>query len=113
MTLKNSQDRSTEDWEAYLGEQFRTTRLRANLEQVDLAARAGVSVGALKNLEGGKGSSLKTMIRIARALERTDWLQALAPAVSVSPMQMLQGRKAAKPRQKVYRPRNIARPTTK
>lgn len=107
MTLKNTRDRSTEDWEAYLGEQFRTTRLRANLEQVDLAARAGVSVGAVKNLEGGKGSSLKTMIRIARALERTDWLQALAPAVSVSPMQMLQGRKGAKPRQRVYRPRNI------
>jgi transcriptional regulator with XRE-family HTH domain len=98
-------NRATEDWETYLGEQFRSMRIRANLEQVQLATLAGVSVGALKNLEGGKGSSLKTLIKTARALGRTDWLEALAPTVSVSPMQMLKARNRAAIRQKVYRPR--------
>jgi transcriptional regulator with XRE-family HTH domain len=95
----------TEDWEGYLGDQFRAMRIRANLEQLELAERAGVSIGALKNLEGGKGSSVKTLIKVARALERTDWLEALAPKVSVSPMQLLKARAKAAPRQRVYRPR--------
>ncbi len=80
-------------------------RIRSNQEQTELAERAGVSVGALKNLEGGKGSSLKTLIKVARALGRTDWLEALAPKVTVSPMQMLRAQSKTTPRQRVYRPR--------
>lgn len=95
----------TDDWESYLGEQFRAMRIRSNQEQTELAERAGVSVGALKNLEGGKGSSLKTLIKVARALGRTDWLEALAPKVTVSPMQMLKAQSKTTPRQRVYRPR--------
>ena len=105
MSLEGSTNTPTEDWEGYLGEQFRAMRIRANLEQLELAERAGVSVGALKNLEGGKGSSVKTLIKVARALGRTDWLEALAPKVSVSPMQLLKARAKAAPRQRVYRPR--------
>ena len=95
----------TDDWESYLGEQIRAMRIRSNQEQTELAERAGVSLGALKNLEGGKGSSLKTLIKVARALERTDWLEALAPKVSISPMQMLRAQSKTTPRQRVYRPR--------
>ena len=80
-------------------------RIRSNQEQTELAERAGVSLGALKNLEGGKGSSLKTLIKVARALERTDWLEALAPKVSISPMQMLRAQSKNMPRRRVYRPR--------
>jgi len=105
MAILITHNMSTEDWENYLGEQFRAMRIRANLEQVDLARRAGISIGALKNLEGGKGSSLKSLIKVARALGRTDWLEALAPRISVSPMQMLKARTRDTPRQKVYRPR--------
>ena len=105
MAIKEFLNMATEEWESYLGEQFRAIRIRANLEQTDLATRAGVSVGALKNLEGGKGSSLKTLIKAARALGRTDWLEALSPKVSISPMQMLKARSKAAPRQKVYRAR--------
>ncbi len=95
----------TDDWESYLGDQFRAMRIRSNQEQTELAERAGVSVGALKNLEGGKGSSLKTLIKVARALGRTDWLEALAPKITVSPMQMLRTQSKTTPRQRVYRPR--------
>ena len=96
---------TTEEWETRMGEQFRAMRIAANLEQSGLAERAGVSIGAVKNLEGGKGSSLKTLIKVARALGRTDWLEALAPKVSVSPLQQLKASHLAKPRQRVYRSR--------
>jgi hypothetical protein len=48
-----------------------------------------VSLNAVKHLEGGKGARVHSLIKILRALERVDWLDALAPTVSISPMQML------------------------
>ena len=99
---------STAEWEHYLGEQFRAMRIRAGIEQTVLAGRADVSTGAIKNLESGKGSSLKTVIKIARSLGRIDWLQSLAPEVSVSPMQMLATARRTAPRQRVSKPRNVS-----
>lgn len=85
------------EWEAYVGEQIRTIRIAADLDQASLAELADLSVGAIKGLEGGKGSSLKTLIRVIRALGRTDWLEDLAPPISISPLQMLaSGRSASK-----------------
>ena len=90
---------TTDEWQAVIGEQVRTARIASDLDQARLAAAADVSIGALANLERGNGSSLKTVIAVARALGRTDWLQALAPPVTVSPLQMLRAKKA--PRQRV------------
>ena len=95
--------RSTEEWEASIGEQFRAVRLAAGMDQVGLAAAAAVSVGAIRNLERGAGSSLRTLIRVARVLGREDWLGSLAPAPSVSPIDVLRSTRA--PRVRVYRPR--------
>ena len=92
---------STEDWEVFLGAQFRELRIRANLTQGELSARSGISIGAVKNLEQGTGSSLSTLIKILRVLKRTDWLSALAPPVSVSPLQMLKTRRSGAPRERV------------
>ena len=80
--------KTTSEWEADLGRQIRTYRLRINKSQVDLAESAGVGLSALKNLESGKGATLKTPIKVIRALGRTDWLRALEPPVSISPLQM-------------------------
>ena len=74
--------RTVEEWESYLGEQVRNLRIRANLDQIQLAGRADISLGALKNLEGGKGSSLKSLIKVMQALGRSDWLEALAPPIA-------------------------------
>ena len=106
--LTQSTHSSTVEWERYLGEQFRAMRIRAGVEQVVLAERADLSTGAIKNFESGKGSSLKTMIKIVRCLGRTDWLESLAPQVSVSPMQMLAAARRTAPRQRVSRPRNVS-----
>lgn len=76
------------EWEVELGSKIRNCQLRSNISQIELAERAGVGLSALKNLELGKGATLKTLIKVVRTLERTDWLEALAPPISISPLQM-------------------------
>ena len=88
---------SAGDWEAQLGRQIRTLRLRQNLNQQLLADRAGIALNAVKNLESGKGATLRSLAQALRILNKLDWLRALAPAVSISPVQML---KAKAPRQR-------------
>jgi|ERR1700733_12903686 len=75
--------------EQLLGSRLRDLRILRNLDQVSLAERAGVSLNALKHLESGKGARVNSLIKVLRALDRADWLETLAPAVSISPMQML------------------------
>jgi transcriptional regulator with XRE-family HTH domain len=102
--------RTTREWETELGQQVRTLRLRQNQDQRALAERAGVALTALKNLESGKGATLKTLIKVLRALERADWFETLAPAVSVSPLQILKSkspRRRASPRGGVNKPRDV------
>src|SRR5580658_5607573 len=75
--------------EQRLGTRLRELRLLKNIDQRTLAARAGVSLNALKHLESGKGARVHSLIKVLRALDRADWLETLAPTVSISPMQML------------------------
>ena len=95
--------KTVNEWEAEVGDQLRALRLRANLDQRTLAEQAGIGLTALKNLESGKGATVKTLIKMLRALDRVAWLATLAPAVSISPLQML---KAKPVRQRASRPRH-------
>ncbi|SMF14126.1 hypothetical protein SAMN02745746_01542 [Pseudogulbenkiania subflava DSM 22618] len=79
--------------------------MRTGLDQQSLARRASISVGAVKNLESGKGSSLSSLIKVVRALRREDWLKSFAPLITVSPMQMLRSARLKKQRQRVFKPR--------
>lgn len=99
MSLQRSH-RTVEEWETLVGKQVRAMRIASDLDQTRLAGLADVSVGALSNLERGKGSSLKTVVAVVRALGRTDWLEALAPPVTVSPIQMLRAKQKS-PRARV------------
>jgi transcriptional regulator with XRE-family HTH domain len=104
------QNKTTEEWETLVGAQFRAARIAADLDQASLAEQADVSIGAIKNLEAGKGSSLKTVVRVLRALDRTDWLESLAPPVSISPMALLASKRSGtRPRQRVVHSRHRAR----
>jgi transcriptional regulator with XRE-family HTH domain len=85
---------STDDLEAELGRQLRSLRLRQDLDQRTLAGRAGVALNVVKNLEGGRGSTISSLIRVLRALGRADWIHSLSPTVSISPMQMLKAKPA-------------------
>src|SRR5476651_1747133 len=81
--------RTSAELEELLGSRLRELRLLKNLDQKTLAERAGVSLNAVKHLESGKGARVNSLIKVLRALERADWLDALVPIVSISPIQML------------------------
>ena len=74
--------------EEQLGERLKLLRLNQNLNQITLAERAGISVGALKNLENGSGSTLKTLIAVLRTLGRQEWLSTIAPVATINPLNM-------------------------
>ncbi|MDR1189135.1 MAG: helix-turn-helix transcriptional regulator [Bifidobacteriaceae bacterium] len=86
-----------------LGRQIRSLRLERNLDQAGLAEQANISVGAVKALEAGTGSSLATLIRVARALGRREWLRELRPIPEVGPMAMLRAQQGQRPRQRASR----------
>lgn len=77
-----------EEFELSVGEQIKSLRLKQNIDRATLALRAGCSVSALKNLESGNGSTLRTLITIVRALGREDWLRNVAPMATISPLNM-------------------------
>jgi len=108
--MEVTQYRSIPEWEAYLGEQIRSARIARNSEQAQVAEEANVSLGALSNLERGKGSTLKTLVAVVRALDLTGWLESLAPPVHVSPMQMLRSSNKAAKRQRASGVRRTSAP---
>ena len=83
-----------EEWESELGQQLRALRLRQNVDQRQLAQRAGIALNAVKNLEAGRGATLKSLVKVVRTLGRSDWIRALAPPVSISPLQVLKSKPA-------------------
>jgi transcriptional regulator with XRE-family HTH domain len=91
-----------QEMEAELGDKLKAQRLSGNLDQKTLAERAGVSLRALRNLEGGQGSTIKTLVSVLRALGRQDWLQAIAPVATINPLMLTP---QARLRQRASRPR--------
>ena len=107
MTISTGQfspQSTTDDWEAVIGEQIRTLRIAKGLDQSQLAELAGVSIGTVKGIEQGRGSSLRSLVRLTRALDREDWLRGLAPRPTVSPIDVLRSSRT-EPRRRVYRAR--------
>ncbi len=84
--------RTTEEIEQDLGAQFRALRLEIDLDQVTVAERAVVSLSALRSLEAGRGTSLRTMARVARALGRERWLLEFHQQPAVSPIALARAR---------------------
>lgn len=79
-----------DELERHLGERARAARVAARLTQAELADRANVSVGALKNLESGSGSSTSTLVKVLRAVGREDWIDKLGPSpAAFNPVEVL------------------------
>jgi transcriptional regulator with XRE-family HTH domain len=90
--------------ERQLGQHVRARRLAARLTQVELADRANVSLGALKHLESGAGSTITTLVKVLRALGADDWLETLAlPPAPFDPLALLEQRR----REQVRTPRRV------
>lgn len=96
-----------EEMEAALGVRLKALRLDHALDQKTLAERAGISERALRNLEGGRGSTLRTLTSVLRALGREGWLDTIAPVSTINPLML---NRAAEPRQRASRNRNVPKP---
>ncbi|WP_431826373.1 helix-turn-helix domain-containing protein [Microbacterium algeriense] len=96
--------------ERLFGAQIRRARLYEDITQVELADRANISPVTLAKLETGQGSTLRTLIKEIKALDREDWLESLEPIPAVSPLALsraMEGlrepQRASKRTQKVLR----------
>ena len=96
--------RTTKDWEELIGEQIRDLRLVRNIDQRDMAVRAGIALNAVKRLEGGKGSTLASLIRVLGVLDKAPWLETINPAQPDDAM-WIWPRKEILKRKRVSKPR--------
>jgi len=95
-----------------LGGAVRRLRLERDLHQKTVAEFAGASLTAVRNLELGRGATVATLVGVVEALGAADWLDALAPPPTVSPMAMLRQQRALEQQQRkrVTRKRQQPRP---
>lgn len=77
-----------------LGERVQRARLNKNMSQQQLAQRAGVSARTVSLVETGKGVGLLVFVRVLRALQMLEQLDAFMPPVLISPTDVarLEGR---------------------
>lgn len=78
---------------AELGARLAALRVQRNLTQAELAARAGLAKRTLERLETGHSVQLDSFVRLCRALELSDRLDALLPPEQASPLAQLQLRR--------------------
>ena len=100
---------TTEELEQKLGDNVRAVRIANRLTQAELADRANISLGAVRHLEGAKGATTTTLVKVLRALNREGWLDALAPPTApFNPLDLLDARH--KQNRRIHQPR--ARPSS-
>ena len=82
---------------AMIGEAVRNERLRQNITQSLLASRSGVSLNAVKNLEGGTGATLGTFVLVCRTLGKDSWIRSFAmPQDELTPIEYVEMLKKGK-----------------
>jgi transcriptional regulator with XRE-family HTH domain len=103
------QRNTPEEMLADLGDSLKSFRIQRGLDQKQLAARAGVSLGALSHLENGQGSTLLSFVKVLRALGLQNGLQQLVPTAVLDPLSLT---RQATPRQRAKhtRTRKPAKP---
>ena len=73
---------------AIIGERAERQRLNQNISQADLARRAGLARIVVQRLEGGRGCTLESMIRILRVLGLLSQVDSFLPEPGLSPIQL-------------------------
>ena len=97
----SGKQQTVDELQAELGAALRRERISQRLEQADVAKRAGVGRAGVSRIENGHGGTIATLLAVVRALGREDWLNTLAPNVTVSPMDLI--RRTRKTPQRVRR----------
>jgi putative transcriptional regulator len=77
-----------------VGSRLKRERLNRNLTRAEIAAKAGVSIKTIQNVENGKGSTVTSLVRLMRALGIAARFDSLVPEPGLSPIELLklQGR---------------------
>ena len=70
-----------------IGRRINALRLRKNWSQKEISEFTGLSINAIKSVEGGKGK-LISIIKILRALKSLDSINNFIPEPEVSPVQL-------------------------
>jgi len=108
--MNNLQFRTPEELQAELGRRLQRLRLSRNLDQRTTADKAGITRAALQNLEAGRGSSVKTLVRTLKALNYLEGIEILAPEPIVNPLALLKTKRlparARHPRKPRLEPQN-------
>lgn len=86
-----------------LGQRLQAYRLQQNRTVAELADKAGLNPNTVLNAERGANPRLETIVKILRALDRLDALDAFLPPPGLSPLQLIALR--GKPRRRASRPR--------
>ncbi|HEX9727934.1 MAG TPA: helix-turn-helix transcriptional regulator [Gemmatimonadales bacterium] len=73
-----------------LGARLRAYRGAHGLTLADLADRAGLSHPTLQKAETGGNFTMRTLLRVLRALGRIEQLDAFLPPVTASPLALLE-----------------------
>jgi transcriptional regulator with XRE-family HTH domain len=102
--MSGLQYKSLSELQQELGRRLRQLRLARNLEQRTVAEKAGIARASLQNLEGGRGSSVQTLLRTLKALNHLEGIEILAPEPTVNPLALLH---TPKPPQRARRPRQL------
>jgi transcriptional regulator with XRE-family HTH domain len=102
--------KTPEELQSELGRRLQRLRLSRNLDQRTIAEKAGITRAALQNLEAGRGSSVKTLVRTLKALNYLEGIEILAPEPTINPLALLKTKRlperARRPRQPKPEKRN-------
>ena len=88
-----------------LGGRLRAHRIQQELTVEALAGQAGITPLTVLKAERGENITLRTLLRILRALGMVDQITALVPAPAPSPLALLEA-KRDRPRQRVRKRRD-------
>jgi len=99
LTMADVPSMTVEQLEQRLGQNLRATRITQDLTQSELADRANVSLGAVKSLEKGGGSTITTFVKVTRALGQQSWIDELRPpSRAFNPLDLLVAQEGRPPR---------------
>lgn len=107
--MKNLNELSDAAIVQLLGERIQKERLNQNMTQTELAERTGINRIVLTRLEGGRGCTLGSFIRILRSLGKLEHLDLFLPEPGISPIQLakLGGHERREAAGKRGRPRKV------
>lgn len=102
--MKIARSDTTTDVMAEVGDRLRRFRLQQNRRLQEVAKAAGVGLRTAVRAEAGENPTLATLVKLLRALDRLETLDAFLPPALPSPIAM--AKLAGKVRERASTPRN-------